>query len=153
MIHMSAKEYQQFIAGNATKKTSKHRNKHVYIYEDGFCANEKLDGHGAIVAKYDSVKEYKRHKELELLQRAGKISGLESQVRFLLQDGFVDGAGKKHQPSYYQADFVYIENGKKIVEDVKGIDKKTGKPQTTATFRLKWKMLQARYPECVCKIY
>ena len=62
--------------------------------------------------------------------------------------------GKKHKAAYYRADFVYEdENGKTVVEDVKGKDRKTGKYQTTETFNLKWKLLQAKHPDKVFRLY
>lgn len=64
---------------------------------------------------FDSKKEAKRYQELKLLERGGVISDLDCQVKFELipkQEG--------ERPCYYVADFVYTENGKKVVEDVKG---------------------------------
>ena len=65
---------------------------------------------------FDSKKELARYKELELLERAGEISNLRRQVEFELipkQPG--------ERKAVYTADFVYTENGKEIVEDVKGM--------------------------------
>ena len=78
--------------------------------------------------KLDSIKEANRWCELKLLERAGMIQDLQRQVKFLLipkQDG--------ERPVYYVADFVYIENGKKVVEDAKGCK--------TEVYRLKKKLL------------
>lgn len=151
-MHMSAKEYQEMLRKGA-KKTSKHHNKYVYIYEDGFVANDKgLQGHGRIVEKFDSIKEYQRGKELELLARAGRISELKKQVPLLIQEAFDDAHGKHHRATYYKADFMYIQDGETVVEDVKGVDKDTGKARMTEAFQLKWKLLQARYPY-VFRIY
>lgn len=64
---------------------------------------------------FDSRREANRYAELKLLQRAGKIKNLRRQVPFELipsQDG--------ERAVKYIADFVYEENGKEIVEDVKG---------------------------------
>ena len=71
---------------------------------------------------YDSVKEYRRHDELKLLQRAGKISGLERQVKFELIPSQKDRETKKVllRGVSYVADFVYEKDGQRIVEDVKG---------------------------------
>lgn len=63
---------------------------------------------------YDSNKEFRRAKELELLQRAGVITDLEQQVSFELippQEG--------ERSVSYVADFTYIEDGRYVVEDVK----------------------------------
>lgn len=155
MLRMTAKEYQELLRQQAMKKPgNKHHNKIVYIYADGLVSEYKgLSGHGDIVRRYDSKKEYNRHKELELLERSGKISNLRWQVPILLQDGVTDAAGKKIRPIFYTADFTYVENGMDIVEDVKGIDRIDGKPRTTEAFRLKWKLLAARYPDRIFRIF
>lgn len=154
MTHMSVEEYKQFMAQNGKTKGSKHHNRFVYIYEDGFVAESKdLPHHGAVIRKYDSKKEYVRHKELELLERGKVIADLKWQVRILLHDGFVNRQGKKIRPIFYTADFTYIQNGKEVVEDVKGIDRQTGKIRKTEAFQLKWKLLQARYPEKEFRIF
>ncbi len=67
---------------------------------------------------FDSIQESRRYKELELLLKAKKISDLELQPHFLLQDNFKKN-GKTYRKIEYIADFKYIENGKTIVEDVK----------------------------------
>lgn len=59
-----------------------------------------------------------RYRELVLLERAGKISNLQLQPRFLLQESFKKN-GKTYRKIEYVADFQYIENSKTIVEDVK----------------------------------
>ena len=84
--------------------------------------------------KFDSKKEAERYQELYLLERAGKILDLQTQVKFLLipaQYEIVERYGKKGQKlqsgtkciekecSYY-ADFVYVQNGEQVVEDTKG---------------------------------
>lgn len=98
----------------------KYKNKKVYV--DGMV--------------FDSLKEYKRFKELSLLERAGKVQNLQRQVKFVLiptqrepsTEIYLRGA-KKGQPKegkviekecYYKADFVYFVNGEKVVEDTKG---------------------------------
>ena len=86
---------------------------------------------------FDSLKEYRRFCELKLLQRAGKISDLQRQVKFVLiptqrePDKIgVRGGVKKgkiiEQECSYVADFVYIntDDGKKVVEDTKGFKTK-----------------------------
>ncbi len=152
---MSAAEYQAYIRQQSKKPTtSKHRNKFVYIYADGWIGETKdLKNHGKVVRIYASEKEFHRHKQLELLEKAGKISDLQWQVPLLLQAGFINAEGKKIKPIYYKADFVYKENGKTIVEDVKGIDQQTGKARTTETFRVKWKLLQGAHPEYTFRIF
>ena len=70
---------------------------------------------------FHSVKEYDRWNELKLLQRAGKISDLQRQVRFTLIPSQRADNGKVIEfPVFYIADFAYTENGKQVVEDAKG---------------------------------
>ena len=153
MVHMTAAEYQLMLQEQRGKKP-KYHNKYVYLYEDGFVCNEKdLTNHGKIVERADSVKEYRRGCELKLLERSGKIGNLRRQVSLVLEEPFRDSSGKQHRAVTYKADFVYTVDGKTIVEDVKGVDRHTGKPQTTEAFRLKWKLLQSRYPDCEFRIY
>ena len=77
---------------------------------------------------FDSVKEYQRWGELRILERAGRISNLRRQVKYELipkQEG--------ERACNYVADFVYTENGKTVVEDVKGFK--------TPEYRLKRKLM------------
>jgi hypothetical protein len=81
--------------------------------------------------KYDSRKEYRRHQELRLLEQAGAISNLRCQVKFvLIPSQYMEvpdqRTGQTRQKCVerecsYIADFCYIQNGKQIVEDVKGV--------------------------------
>ena len=108
------------------KKTHKYNAKKV-----------KVDG-----IKFDSKKEANRYFELKMLERAGKIKELKLQPKFLLQDGFVRD-GEKYRAIFYIADFEYIKDGKKVVEDVKGV--------RTQTYKLKKKMFLKKYPQVVFK--
>lgn len=92
---------------------------------------------------FDSVRESQRYKELKLLERAGEISNLELQPRFLLQDSFKKN-GRTFRKIEYVADFKYIENGKTIVEDVKGMQ--------TDVFKLKHKIFEKVYPDLELRI-
>lgn len=92
---------------------------------------------------FDSLQESKRYKELKLLLRAGQISNLELQPHFLLQDSFKKN-GKTYRKIEYIADFKYIENGKTIVEDVKGLQ--------TDVFKIKHKLFEKKYQELELKI-
>ena len=100
-------------------------------------------------AEFGSIKERNRWEELLLLQRAGEISDLERQVKFELipaQYEYYARYGKRgqrlkdgkrcveHEVSYY-ADFVYVENGQKVVEDTKS------KPTRTKDYIIKRKLL------------
>lgn len=69
---------------------------------------------------YDSKKEARRHAELLLLERAGKITDLQTQVKFeLLPSQRIDGKVAERAVAYV-ADFVYTQDGKMVVEDTKG---------------------------------
>ena len=92
---------------------------------------------------FDSAKEAKRYRELKLLERAKEISNLELQPRFLLQESFKKN-GKTYRKIEYVADFKYIENGKTIVEDVKGLQ--------TDVFKIKHKLFERKYPELELRI-
>ena len=94
---------------------------------------------------FDSKREYNRWCELCLLQKAGKITGLDRQVKFELipaqtrtvltgerykrsnpKLGIVAGTPKTkevclEQACVYIADFVYRVDGRQIVEDAKGV--------------------------------
>jgi hypothetical protein len=74
--------------------------------------NQKTDINGK---EFDSKKEAKRYKELNLLLKAGKIAFLARQVEYELN------VGGTHSLKYV-ADFQYTdaETGKVVVEDCKG---------------------------------
>lgn len=72
---------------------------------------------------FDSEKEGQRWRELRLLERAGAISALRRQVKYeLIPSQRVNGKVAERAASYV-ADFVYMEDGQTIVEDVKGYKK------------------------------
>lgn len=98
--------------------------------------NKKMVLNGRV---YDSKKEMLRAIQLKQMEKVGMISDLQEQVRFTLQEPFVNNCGKKIREICYIADFVYNENGKQIVEDCKGI--------RTDVFKIKHKMFEKRYPE------
>ena len=72
--------------------------------------------------KFASRKEARRYAELLLMQRAGEVKKLQTQVDFVLIPAQKDERGKVIElPVKYRADFVYNDrNGRLIVEDVKG---------------------------------
>ena len=80
---------------------------------------------------YDSKKEMYRHQELLLLQKAGKISHLERQVKYVLIPAYKEKVGNKtktiERECSYIADFKYFdrETHEIVVEDVKGYRKGT----------------------------
>ena len=66
---------------------------------------------------FDSQREYQRWCELKLLERAGRISGLQRQVSFELIPKQVG-----ERACNYVADFVYRDaDGTMVVEDAKGM--------------------------------
>lgn len=91
--------------------------------------NRKIHRNGE---DFDSQREYKRYCDLLLLQRAGEISDLRRQVKFVLipsqrepdtigsRGGVKKGKIVERECSYV-ADFVYTENGETVVEDAKGM--------------------------------
>ena len=72
--------------------------------------------------KFDSKKEANRYQELVLMEKAGVIKNLSRQVKFVLIPSQRDEATGKviERECSYKADFVYEEDGKTVVEDVKG---------------------------------
>jgi hypothetical protein len=110
------------------KKPSKYRNVITYV-----------DGH-----KFDSKTEARRYQQLILLQRAGRISGLELQPLFELQAKFRGADGKMVRAITYIADFQYLENGRVVVEDVKG--------KQTDVFKIKKKLFLEMYPHLDLRI-
>jgi len=72
---------------------------------------------------FDSKAEAKRWQELLLLERAGEITDLKRQVRYELLP-FQKGENRNERKCEYVADFTYIDNGKLIVEDAKGMTTK-----------------------------
>lgn len=82
---------------------------------------------------FDSISEGKRYSELKLLEKAGKIKDLKLQPKFpLLLD---------EKNRFYIADFQYIEvdTGKEVVEDVKGVK--------TPVYKLKKARFLNLYPQ------
>jgi hypothetical protein len=102
------------LSGSGPTKRNKYRNKPTEI--DGI--------------EFPSQKEAGRWVYLSRLQKAGRISGLRRQVTFPLR---VNGA----IVARYRADFVYLEDGVRVVEDTKGV--------RTAVFKLKRRLMMAIY--------
>lgn len=102
---------------------------------------------------FDSKKEANRFRELQLLERAGKITALQRQVKYVLiptQREFSNEIYKKgaHQGHFkpgkvlekecnYIADFAYIQGGAYVVEDTKGV--------RTEAYKIKRKLMLERY--------
>lgn len=101
---------------------------------------------------FDSKKEARRYTDLKLLARAGEISNLERQVKFVLipaQYEVVERYGKDgrrirdakkliERECAYIADFTYTDSsGKYVVEDTKGM--------RTKDYIIKRKLMLHRY--------
>lgn len=89
---------------------------------------------------FDSRREADRYLVLKSMEEDGDIEDLRRQVRYELIPAF-DVDGKHYRPVFYVADFVYMEDGKEVVEDVKGMK--------TDVYRLKSKLFARRYGRCV----
>ncbi len=88
--------------------------------------------------RFDSKKESERYCELKLLVKAGQITKLQLQPKFEIQEAFTKNS-KGYGAIKYIADFTYQENGKTVIEDVKGVK--------TAVYRIKKKMFEKRYKD------
>lgn len=108
---------------------NKYGNKRVW--EDGIEFASKL--------------ERDRYIQLKLLQKAGEIKDLKTQVQYVLQPAF-EKRGKKYRPITYIADFEYynVKTRQVIVEDTKG--------KETDVFRNKRKMFEYKYPDLTLEI-
>lgn len=98
--------------------------------------------------QFDSLTEYRRFRELCLLEKAGRVTDLQRQVKFVLIPAqherferyskktgkrLKDGIRTLEQECSYIADFVYTEDGKQVVEDAKGF--------RTADYKIKKKLM------------
>lgn len=113
-MRMTIDEFKALRAAPAPKKRNKYGAK-------------KTGGHA-------SEKEHERANQLKLMQRAGVISNLREQVKFVLIPTQRDSQGNllERECSYY-ADFVYERDGVTVVEDTKGF--------RTPEYRLKRKLM------------
>lgn len=89
---------------------------------------------------FDSKREADRYLALKSMEEDGTIEDLRRQVRYELIPAF-DVDGRHYRPVCYVADFVYMEDGKEIVEDVKGM--------RTDVYRLKSKLFARRYGKVI----
>ena len=91
---------------------------------------------------FDSKLELNRYMELKLLERAGKITGLQRQIKYVLID-----KSKYGREISYIADFQYVESGKLIIEDTKSIATKT------RVYLLKKRLMAEKYGIIISEIY
>lgn len=87
--------------------------------------------------QFDSKKEAYRYCELKLLQRAGKIQELQLQKEFELLPSQKIGGKVVERAVKYKADFYYLQDGRVVVEDTKGVK--------TKDYIIKRKLLLYRY--------
>jgi len=90
---------------------------------------------------FASKREAHRYRELRLLERSGVITELECQVAFALHAATAAGPVKVGK---YVADFVYIENGRQVVEDAKGV--------RTALYQWKRKHFESEYAISITEV-
>jgi hypothetical protein len=87
---------------------------------------------------FDSQAEARRWKALLQLAAEGRISKLRRQVSFELVRGVRLAGSRRSTPAIrYIADFVYEQDGREVVEDVKGV--------LTAVYKLKRHLMKAVY--------
>lgn len=84
-----------------------------------YCRSNFMDETDIIV--FDSILECDRYEYLVEQQRLGNISKLRTHYLVHVQDAYTNANGDLIPAIDYNADFVYFENGKYIVEDVKGM--------------------------------
>lgn len=70
---------------------------------------------------FDSKREAQRYQELRLLMRAGEIADLQRQVVFELIPAQKICGKVLERSVKYIADFVYMQDGNRVVEDTKGV--------------------------------
>lgn len=119
------------------KKYSKYGNKRVY--DCNHCENYVTSGNkkqtcicgASDWTVFDSWREFTRHAELKLQEKAGLIKSLKRQVRFPI---FINGL----KCFSYVADYVYYtQDDVQVIEDSKGAE--------TDVFKLKKKCVEAYY--------
>jgi hypothetical protein len=76
---------------------------------------------------FDSAAEEVRYNDLIMMQRAGLIANLRTQVKIVLECNGIalvhhSAHGAKSRPITYTVDFAYLENGLVVFEDFKGYD-------------------------------
>lgn len=122
---LSESAQRQILAKIGQQKQAKYRNQK---------ATRRMPN--GTIRTFDSQREARRYDELVLLLKAGKISDLRLQQTFTLQEGYISASGDAVRAIVYKADFVYIQDGEKVVEDAKGV--------CTETYKLKKKLMQDR---------
>ena len=86
---------------------------------------------------FDSHGELMRWSELQLLQKAGQIEGLQRQITVPL---VVNGV----KVCALRPDFAFFQDGKRVYEDFKGFQ--------TRDWQIKWKLAKAIFPNIEWRI-
>lgn len=95
---------------------------------------------------FDSILESRYYDVLYKSKELGHIKDFELQPIFILQDKFKRD-GKAIRAIKYKADFKIINHdGSYEIIDIKG-----SKEMLKSDFKIKWKMLQYKFPEVNCK--
>ena len=128
--NMTAQQYRELMG--ISKPTVQKENKYHA---------QKTEVNGVV---FDSKWEAERFKELSAMEKAGQITNLQRQVKFILLDGYVNNKGEKIRPICYLADFQYTDcSGQKIVEDTKSPATKTD------VFKIKKKLFEAKFKDYI----
>ena len=101
-VKVSKEVYEKLVGKSIDIKAIKYRNKKI-----------EYDGY-----TFDSIKEKSWYIKFKLMQQAGDITNLELQKEYELMPKF-ECKGKKYKKMSYYADFVYKQDGKIHVVDVK----------------------------------
>ena len=126
-MRLTESQYKMFLGKSIDYKQNKYHNKKVIYYG----------------IKFDSEKEKNRYVGLKQLERLGVIQNLQRQVKYELQPSFKLN-GKTIRSITYIADFVYIQDGVEIIEDVKGM--------RTKEYLLKKKLFEYKYQKEIKEI-
>ncbi len=125
------------------KKTWVTKTLELYVEPPGLTP-EELEPSRDILRKeealcFDSKLEATRFIVLVGYRKDNVITDLKRQISY-----DVTWPGSKKKQFTYKADFVYTQDGKEVVEDVKGME--------TSTWRLKWKFLNVAYPNVIWRV-
>ena len=105
---LSEQERQELFSKGKEKKSKYLAEKTTAVLRDG------------TEHQFDSKKEAKVYADLALMEKAGEIKNLRIQVPYELIPSQKLSNGKTERSVRYIADFVYEEDGKTVVLDVKG---------------------------------
>lgn len=136
MLRWSEEQLREHHAKRQGREAAKAESKaHVADHPRAKYRNKKTEIGGA---KFDSKAEASRFIALKRMEEAGLISNLRRQVSFELAPAVkIQGKGRMSPPLRYFADFVYEQDGKQIIEDVKGQER------VTEGYRIKRHLLKA----------